>query len=79
MFKFILNLFKTKDFAAKQADIISSFSKAIEEANKLEAEIALHVDAKAKAIADMQKEIDVAKATNEKNSKFITNLSKIIE
>lgn len=78
MLKFFINLFKS-DFTTKHSKIIGSFSKALADAQKLNAEMDKEVLQKQEEIVKIEKEIESIAAIQTKTSKFAENIAKLIE
>ena len=68
----------TQSLADKLTDIKSMFKAAYDKANALDSEMVTEIDTKESQIAALNSEIDTIKVTQEENSKFMSNLAKLI-
>lgn len=67
------------DFATKLGKIKKTFSKAIESAKKLEAQMDESISEKTSQVEELEKEIEEISLVKTQNSNFINNLTKLIE
>lgn len=79
MFKFITNLFKSRDFGAKRSKIMGTFTKALVDAQNLDIEIQMSIEDLDNQRTAISKKIETQANIKGQNLRFIENLTKLVE